>query len=153
MPTGTVVPCHHPAEKRDVLMRWPPAAWSMPRTTSVVLSKYQWVAIAGTCSPSCPYLNISKPHYSWGLRSLKPSNENFSPVQRKGLSGKSWNRKLSSTLQRSRHLQLCRVHTGPVLAFPRPRRSEVRPMCFIQAGAWLFHCLPGAGRLLTKSYV
>lgn len=149
IPTGTVVPCHYPAEWRDALMRWPPAvwaAWSMTRTTSVVLSKHQWVAIAGTCSPYCPYLKISKPNYSWGLRSLKPSNENFFPVQRKGLSRKGWKRKLSSTLQRSRHLKLCQVHRGPVLPFPRPCRSEVRPMCFIQAGAWLSVSLPPGSR-------
>lgn len=114
-PTGDVAPCPCPAWQREALMSGPSvlrAAGGMTRRTSGVLLKHQ-MTIAVALSLYCSYLNIFKPNHCWGHRSLKPSNESFFPVQRKGLIQKGWKRKLSSILQRSSHLKLCQVQVGP----------------------------------------
>lgn len=84
----------------------------------VSFENIKWRAIAVALSPYCSYLNISKPNYCWGHGSLKPSNEIFFPVRRKGLLGKGWKRKLSSTLQRSSHLKVSGAH-GPARPLPK----------------------------------
>lgn len=141
---------------------WPRAtraAGSVTGTTSGVLSNIKWLAIAVPLSPHCSYLNISKPNYCWGRWSLRPSNGNFLPAQRKGLLGKGWERKLSSTLQRSNRSWLHQVQPDHALPFLKVLQVQSlqgkwrqQAYAFYTSGS-LFSFFLGAGRLLARAYV